>query len=64
VSELELRIEEIPQQHIGNGRAIVDPKIIEDIQWNTGQILELTYNKKTSCKVMAWFPRGVWFWNY
>ena len=51
MSELELKIEEIPQQHVGNGRAIIDPKIIEDTKWSTGQILELTYNKKTHVKL-------------
>ena len=51
MSEIELRIEETPQQHVGNGRAIIDPKIIEDAKWNTGQILELTYNKKTHVKL-------------
>ena len=30
MNEIELKIEEIPQQHVGKGRAIVDPKIIED----------------------------------
>ena len=51
MSEIELRIEETSQQHVGNGRAINDPKIIEDAKWNTGQILELTYNKKTHVKL-------------
>ena len=51
MSEIILKIEESPQQHIGRGRAIVDPKIIEDQKWNTGQILELTYNKKTHVKL-------------
>ena len=51
MSEIELRIEETSQQHVGNGRAIIDPKIIEDAKWNTGQILELTYNKKTHVKL-------------
>jgi len=51
MTEIELKIEEIPQQHVGNGRAIVDPKVIEDAKWNTGQILELTYNKKTHVKL-------------
>ena len=35
MTEFELKIEEIPQQHVGNGRAIIDPKIIEDAKWNT-----------------------------
>ncbi len=56
MNELELKIEEIPQQHVGNGRAIVDPKIIEDTTWNTGHILELTYNKKTHVKLWPGSP--------
>jgi transitional endoplasmic reticulum ATPase len=51
MSEIVLKIDESPQQHVGRGRAIVDPKIIEDQKWNTGQILELTYNKKTHVKL-------------
>jgi len=51
MSKLILKIDEIPQQHVGRGRAIVDPKIIEDQKWNSGQILELTYNKKTHVKL-------------
>ena len=51
MSKIILKIDEIPQQHVGRGRAIVDPKIIEDQKWNTGQILELTYNKKTHVKL-------------
>ena len=51
MSEIQLKIDEIPQQHVGKGRAIIDPKIIEETKWNTGQILELTYNKKTHVKL-------------
>ena len=56
MSEIIVKIEEIPQQHVGRGRAIVDPKIIEDQNWNTGQILELTYNKKTHVKLWPGSP--------
>lgn len=56
MSEIVLKIEESPQQHVGRGRAIVDPKIIEDQKWNTGQILELTYNKKTHVKLWPGAP--------
>ncbi|BDQ31959.1 MAG: CDC48 family AAA ATPase [Nitrosopumilus sp.] len=56
MSEIVLKIDEIPQQHVGKGRAIVDPKIIEDQKWNTGQILELTYNKKTHVKLWPGTP--------
>jgi len=56
MTKLVLKIDEIPQQHVGRGRAIVDPKIIEDQKWNTGQILELTYNKKTHVKLWPGTP--------
>jgi len=56
MTEIILKIEEIPQQHVGRGRAIVDPKIIEETRWNTGQILELTYNKKTHVKLWPGSP--------
>ena len=51
MNEIILKIDEIPQQHVGRGRAIIDPKIIEEEKWNTGQILELSYNKKTHVKL-------------
>ncbi|MCV0393296.1 MAG: CDC48 family AAA ATPase [Nitrosopumilus sp.] len=56
MSEIILKIAEIPQQHVGRGRAIVDPKIIEDQNWSTGQILELTFNKKTHVKLWPGNP--------
>jgi len=56
MNEIVLKIEESPQQHVGRGRAIIDPKIIEDQKWNTGQILELTYNKKTHVKLWPGTP--------
>ena len=52
-----LKINEIPQQHVGKGRAIIDPKIIEDQNWSIGQILELTYNKKTYVKLWPALPQ-------
>lgn len=50
-NNIELRVEETEQQHIGLGRAVVDPKIVEDAKWNAGQILELVCEKKTHAKV-------------
>lgn len=47
----ELRIEETDQQHVGMGRAIVDPKIVQDAQWSAGQILELVCSKKSHAKL-------------
>ena len=56
MNEIELKVDEIPQQHVGRGRAIIDPKIVEDKKWSTGQILELTYNKKTHVKLWPGSP--------
>ena len=56
MNEIILKIDEIPKQHVGRGRAIIDPKIIEETKWNTGQILELTYNKKTHVKLWPGSP--------
>ena len=56
MTEIILKVDEIPQQHVGRGRAIIDPKIIEDQNWNTGQILELTHNKKTHVKLWPGNP--------
>ncbi|MBI5859352.1 MAG: CDC48 family AAA ATPase [Nitrosarchaeum sp.] len=56
MNEIILKVVEIPQQHVGRGRAIVDPKIIEDTKWKPGQILELTHNKKTHVKLWPGSP--------
>ena len=56
MSEIILRIDESPQQFVGKGIAIVDPKIIEDEKWDPGQILELTFNKKTHVKLWEGAP--------
>jgi len=56
MSQIILKVDETPQQHVGRGRAIIDPKIIEDQKWNIGQILELTYNKKTHVKLWPGNP--------
>ena len=56
MNKIILKINEIPQQHVGKGRAIIDPKIIEEQNWNIGQILELTYNKKTYVKLWPALP--------
>ena len=56
MNEIILKIDETPKQHVGRGRAIIDPKIIEETKWNTGQILELTYNKKTHVKLWPGSP--------
>ena len=57
MNKIILKINEIPQQHVGKGRAIIDPKIIEEQNWNVGQILELTHNKKTYVKLWPASPQ-------
>ena len=56
MNKIILKIDEILQQHVGRGRAIVDPKVIEEQKWNSGQILELIYNKKTHVKLWPGAP--------
>ena len=56
MNKIILKVDEVPQQHVGKGRAVIDPKIIEDQKWNSGQILELTYNKKTHVKLWPGNP--------
>ncbi|QUC65676.1 CDC48 family AAA ATPase [Nitrosopumilus sp. K4] len=56
MSEIELKIEEMPQAYVGKGMAIVDPKIIEENNWKPGQILELSANKKSHVKLWSGFP--------
>ncbi len=51
MNEIVLKVDEIPQQYVGGGKAIVDPKVLEDTDWGTGQILELSYNKKTHVRL-------------
>ena len=56
MSEIMLKIEEMSQSHVGHGVAIVDPQIIEENNWKTGQILELSANKKSHVKLWSGFP--------
>ena len=51
MSEIILKIAEVSQRHVGKGIAIVDPKIVEDNNWETGQILGLVGNRKSHVKL-------------
>ena len=51
MSEIILKVDEIPRQYVGGGKAIVDPRVLEGASWGTGQILELSYNKKTHVRL-------------
>ncbi|WP_100182944.1 CDC48 family AAA ATPase [Candidatus Nitrosotenuis aquarius] len=51
MSEITLKIEETAQRHVGKGLGVIDPKIVKDNKWQTGQIIEITANKKSHVKV-------------
>ena len=53
MSEIILKIAEISQRHVGKGIALVDPKIVEDNNWETGQILEIIGNRKSHVKLWS-----------
>lgn len=55
VIEMELKVEEIAQQHVGTGKAIVDSGTVRREGWQTGQILELAFKTKTHVKL---WPAG------
>jgi transitional endoplasmic reticulum ATPase len=56
MSEIILKITEISQRHVGKGIALVDPKILEDNNWETGQILEIIGNRKSHVKLWSGSP--------
>ena len=51
MNEIILKIAEASQRHVGKGIAVVDPKVVEDNNWETGQILELVGNRKSHAKL-------------
>ena len=51
MKEITLKIAEVSQRHVGKGIAVVDPKIVEDNNWKTGEILELIGNRKSHVKL-------------
>ena len=38
MKEITLKIAEALQRHVGKGIAVVDPKVVEDNNWETGEI--------------------------
>ena len=51
MNEIILKIVEASQRHVGKGIAVVDPKVFEDNNWESGQILELVGNRKSHVKL-------------
>jgi transitional endoplasmic reticulum ATPase len=51
MNKIILKIVEASQRHVGKGIAVVDPKIVEDNNWEAGQIIELVGNRKSHVKL-------------
>ena len=56
MNEIILKINEVSQRLVGKGIAVVDPKIVEDNGWKTGQILEIIGNRKGHVKLWPGTP--------
>jgi len=51
LSEITLRVAEAPQNLVGRGIAVIDPKVIQDQGWQSGDVIEITGKKKAYAKV-------------
>ena len=49
--EITLKIDEISQRHVGKAIAIVDPKVVEENNLQSGDILEIIANRKSHVKL-------------
>ena len=56
MNEIILKISEVSQRLVGKGIAVIDPKIVEDNEWETGQILEIIGNRKSHVKLWPGAP--------
>lgn len=46
MNKFTLRAAEMDRHHAGKGRVVVDPQVVEMAEWETGQVLEISYKKK------------------
>ena len=51
MKEITLKIDEISQRHVGKAIAIVDPKVVEENNLQSGDILEIISNRKSHVKL-------------
>jgi transitional endoplasmic reticulum ATPase len=51
MSETTLRVAEAPQNLVGRGIAVIDPKVIQEQGWQSGDVIEIQGKKKTYAKV-------------
>jgi len=51
LEKIQLRVAEAPSNLVGRGIAVIDPKIIQENDWQSGDVIEITGSKKTYAKV-------------
>jgi transitional endoplasmic reticulum ATPase len=51
MSEIILRVAEAPQNLVGRGIAVLDPKIIQEEGWRSGDVIEINGKRKAYAKV-------------
>jgi transitional endoplasmic reticulum ATPase len=48
---ISLKVAEAPQNLVGRGIAVIDPKIMEDLRWQSGDVIEIVGSRKTYAKI-------------
>ena len=51
MENITLKVAEVPQNLVGRGIAVVDPKVIQDNGWQSGDVVEISGNKRSFAKV-------------
>ncbi len=51
MENITLKIAEAPQNLVGRGIAVVDPKVIQDNGWQSGDVIEISGKKRTFAKL-------------
>jgi transitional endoplasmic reticulum ATPase len=51
MSEITLRVAEAPQNLVGRGIAVIDPKVIQEQGWQSGDVIEINGKNKAYAKV-------------
>jgi transitional endoplasmic reticulum ATPase len=53
MEKISSRVAEAPSNLVGRGIAVIDPKIIKENGWQSGDIIEITGNQKTYAKIWS-----------
>ncbi len=51
MTNITLKVAESPQKLVGRGIAVIDPKVIQDNGWQSGDVIELKGNKRSFAKI-------------